>query len=357
MGVSHFAIANAHPDVELVAVCDSAGYLLSVVNKYTKVDVFSNYQEMLEKCDLDGVIVATPSHLHASMVELALERGLHVFCEKPFCIDAEEGRRLASLAQSKGLINQVGYHYRFVATFQEAKRLIDRGALGQVNHVLAEAYGPVVLRPQVLTWRTNRAAGGGCLYDYAAHPINLLNWMFGAPSAARGSVLQSIFSKETEDSVFSTLMFPAGVCAQVSVNWSDKSFRKMSTKLTVCGANGRLIADRQELQVYLRNPEVAGGDYVAGWTVKNTTDMTDPTWFYLRGEEYSAQIDQFVQSINGTRVEAVEASFASAVETDASLAMISADASDERPVPASCKSSERRGGFIPRLLSERRSER
>ncbi len=351
MGVSHFAIAKAHPEVELAAVCDSAGYLLSVVNKYTGVKTFSNYSEMLRKADLDGVIVATPSHLHASMVELALERGLHVFCEKPFCIDVEDGRRLSSLAREKGLINQVGYHYRFVGTFEEVKRLLERGALGHVTHALAEAYGPVVLRPQVLTWRTSRAKGGGCLYDYAAHPINLLNWYFGAATEARGSLLNPIFSVEIEDSVYSTLFFRSGLCAQVAVNWSDESYRKMSTKLTIYGTNGRLTVDRQELQVYLRDAKTAGDGYVPGWNIRNTTELTVPTWFYLRGEEYSAQIDQFVRQIN-KRVDGVaEATFASAVETDETLAMIAEDASGEVRTLPDAKPIEKRPGLIPRLRS------
>jgi predicted dehydrogenase len=326
MGVSHFAIANAHPEAEVVAVCDSVGYLTSVVHKYTNVSVFSSFAEMLRAVELDAVVIATPTDAHAAMVELALQSGLHVFCEKPFCLDVADGRRLSKIAEDKGLVNQVGYHYRFVSTFQEAKRLVDCGALGHVSHVLAEAYGPVVLRPQVLTWRTSRAKGGGCLYDYAAHPINLLNWMFGAASEAQGSVLSPIFSREIEDSVFSTLFFPGGVCAQVSVNWSDESYRKMSTKLTIYGKNGSVSVDRQEIQVYLRDPKAAGAPYIAGWTVRNITELTDPTWFYLRGEEYSAQIEQFVGRVNNSQPEKVEASFASAVETDATLAMISANA-------------------------------
>ena len=53
------------------------------------------------------------------------------------------------------------------------KRILDSGALGRVTHVLAEAYGPVVLRAKRQSWRTQKEEGGGCLYDYAAHPLNL----------------------------------------------------------------------------------------------------------------------------------------------------------------------------------------
>ncbi len=86
-----------------------------------------------------------------------------------------------SWPSERGLVTQVGYHNRFVGAFREVKRLLDAGAIGTVTHVLAEAYGPVVLKAKGSTWRSRRAEGGGCLYDYAAHPLNLLTWYFGEP--------------------------------------------------------------------------------------------------------------------------------------------------------------------------------
>lgn len=325
MGASHLGIINTHPLVKVVGVCDPTGYILDVLKKYTGLEVFSDYDEMLSKIELDAVVIATPSRFHGPMVEAALRKGLHVFCEKPFCLDPEESKRLAALAEERGLVNQVGYHYRFVGAFQEVKRLLDAKAIGEVTHVLAEAYGPVVLKPKGSTWRTQRSEGGGCLYDYAAHPINLLNWYFGAPRAVGGSVLNGIFSRDTDDEVYSTLYFDGALTAQVSVNWSDESYRKMSTKITVMGTNGRIVADRQECQAYLRKPVPGLEGYGEGWNVRYTTELTDEVWFYVRGEEYSAQLDHFAQCIAAKRP-ATDSSFASAADTDRVLAMIRVDA-------------------------------
>ncbi|HRA77488.1 MAG TPA: Gfo/Idh/MocA family oxidoreductase, partial [Burkholderiaceae bacterium] len=255
----------------------------------------------------------------------ALERGLHVFCEKPFVLDPADGDELAGLAEAKGLVNQVGYHYRFVAAFQEVKRLLDLGAIGEVTHVKAEAYGPVVLKPKGSTWRTQRSEGGGCLYDYAAHPINLVNWYFGAPSGVGGTVLSKVFSRDTEDEVYGTLYFDGGKTAQISVNWSDESYRKMSTQLTIWGTAGRIYADRQECQVYLREGATVPDGYRSGWNVRYTTDMTPPVWFYVRGEEYSAQLDYFVRRVAARDTDNVN-SFRSATVTDRVIASMIADA-------------------------------
>lgn len=325
MGLSHYAMINAHPKVNVVAVCDSAGYVLDILNKYTGVTTYTDFDKMLKDVELDAILIVTPSSFHAKMVNVALERGLHVFCEKPFCLDTKDGETATTLANTKGVVNQVGYHYRFVGAFQEVKRLLDANAIGEVTHVLAEAYGPVVLRPKGATWRTQRQEGGGCLYDYAAHPINLVNWYFGTPIGVGGTVLNSVFSSETDDEVFSSLYFADGKSAQVSVNWSDESYRKMSTKITIWGKNGRIYADRQECQAYIRDTTNTPSGYQLGWNVRYTTDLTEPVWFYIRGEEYSAQLDYFVKCIEENNIQNIN-SFAEALITDKVLSMMIADA-------------------------------
>src|ERR1700722_8876367 len=87
MGISHLAIVSAHPDVNLVGVCDTSGYVRGVLSKYTGVKVYGDYQAMLDAKGLEAVVIATPSRHHAEMVRAALDRNLHVFCEKPFCLD------------------------------------------------------------------------------------------------------------------------------------------------------------------------------------------------------------------------------------------------------------------------------
>ena len=321
MGISHFAILNAHPDVEVIA-CDGSLLLTDVLEKNVNMPVWRDYDRMLAQERLDAVVVATPSRLHAPMVRAALERGLSVFCEKPFCLDWQDSEALARLAADKGVVNQVGYHYRHVGAFQEMKRVVDSGALGRVTHVVAEAYGPVVLRTKRATWRTDKAEGGGCLYDYAAHPLNLLNWLFGVPDQVSGSHLGRVFSEATDDEVVSTLRWNDGPTALVSVNWSDESHRKMSTKLSLIGTNGRINADRQEIQVYIREYTNYIPDYNQGWTVKYTTDLTKEVWYYLRGEEYSSQLAQFVSRIRRRQDLQPDNDFASAAATDRTMAMI-----------------------------------
>ncbi len=347
MGLSHQALLNAHPGVELAGVCDSSGYVLGVLGKNTGVRTYGDYTAMLAEAELDAILIATPSRSHAEMVEAALARGLHVFCEKPLTLDADDSARLAVMARECGLVTQVGYHNRFVAAFGEVKALLDAGAIGEVTHVFGEAYGPVVLKPKGKTWRSQRDEGGGCLYDYAAHVINLVNWYVGEPTAVGGTALPRVFSRETDDATFATLFFEGGQTGQISVDWSDSSQRKMTTRIGVRGTGGRIFADRQECQVYLRGSAPMPPGYEEGWNVRYTTELTDPVWFYLRGEEYSAQTEAFVRQIEAGREDGVNG-FAAAAETDRSIAMIVADAEREQAATAAASTAPAGPGPVSR---------
>lgn len=324
MGLSHVSIVRAHPQVQLVAACDTMTYLTDVLSKHTGLKCYADMDEMLAKEQLDAVVVSTPSKLHAAMVGKALARGLHVFCEKPFVLDVADGERLVQQAAAKDLVTQVGYHYRFVGAFQEAARVVASGALGTVHHVRAEAYGPVVLRAKGGTWRSAKSEGGGALYDYACHAIDAVNFIAGVPDSVSGVVRHGVFSRDVEDEVYCSLHYANGASGQLCVNWSDESFRKMSTKVQVWGTNGRITVDRQECQIYLREPHPGLPDTPAGWTVRYTTDLSKEVWFYLRGEEYSAQIDYFVQSVQQRRTGG-QNSFSSALQADRVVAMILAE--------------------------------
>ena len=346
MGLSHLAILRAHPELDLVAGCDSTAYLTDILTKYSALKCYDNFDRMLEQEQLDALIVATPSKLHAPMVEKALNRGLHVFCEKPFVLDVNDGEKLVALAEGKGLVNQVGYHYRFVGAFKEAARVVKSGALGTIHHVRAEAYGPVVLRPKGGTWRSAKSEGGGALYDYACHAIDLVNFVVGAPDAVDGVVRHGVFSQDVDDEIYCTLRYANGASGQLAVNWSDESFRKMSTKVSVWGTNGRLTADRQECQIYLREPHAALPGMDKGWTIRYTTDLTEEVWYYLRGEEYSAQIDYFAKSIAARRTDG-ENTFRSALDADRLVSMIMGQTAGALPPPSA---QPARKGVLARMF-------
>ncbi|PSL01218.1 Gfo/Idh/MocA family protein [Cecembia rubra] len=320
MGISHLSILGAHPEVEVVGVCDTSKIVSDVLEKYSGFECFADYKKMVDKAKPDAVFVAVPTKFHYQMVKDLLNKGIHVFSEKPFCLNPQESKELVEIAKSKRLVNQVGYHNKFVGTFQEVKRLVEAGYIGEIQHFTGEAYGPVVIKKKSDTWRSDPNEGGGCLMDYASHVIDLINDILSPIESCKGAILKSIYSKHVDDAVYALVGIKSGETGVISVNWSDETFRKMSTSLTIIGSKGKIISDANELKVYFKTKEFPEG-YSGGWNVKYVTDLTNEVDFYLRGEEYSSQIDYFVKAVQGKVPNNIN-TFESAWKTDVSISII-----------------------------------
>jgi predicted dehydrogenase len=323
MGLSHAAIVGPNPNAELVAVCDTSTLILEAFKKFTSVNVYSDYIRMIDSEKLDFVVVATPTRFHYPIVKYTLEKGIHTLCEKPFSLRTSEGDELVKLADQKWLVNQVGYHNHFIGTFIELKRLLKKNILGDIVHFTGEAYGPVVTKEKGGTWRSDPEEGGGCLFDYASHVINLIQEIIGSPVSARGTLCKKIFSKDVEDAVYSMLTLDNGITGVLSVSWSDETYRKMSTSLTVYGKKGKIICDATEIKIYLKEAN-SKENLGKGWTIKYITDFAIPVNFYLRGEEYSAQIDNFINCITDKKQTEIN-SFKQALCTDRVIELIISD--------------------------------
>jgi predicted dehydrogenase len=322
MGLSHAAIIGAHPKVAMVAVCDSSSLVLEGFKKFTQVKTYSDYQKMIDNEALDFVIVATPTKYHFPMVKYALEKGVNVFCEKPFTLYSWQGKELVEIANSKKLVNQVGFHNHFIGTFRELRRLLQQNVIGDLVNFSGEAYGPVVTKEKGSTWRSNPGEGGGCLYDYASHVINLIQEVIGQPEKILGSLMKSIYSNGVEDAVYSLLKLKSGLTGTLLVNWSDETYRKMATSLTVQGKKGKIICDATEIKIFMKDPSISE-NLEKGWTIKYITEFAIPVDFYLRGEEYSAQIDYFIDCIESKNKKRIQYNtFAQALLTDITIEMI-----------------------------------
>ena len=298
MGISHLSILGANDDVDVVGVCDTSKMVNDFLSKYGKFNCFTDYKKMIAATKPDAVFVSVPTKFHYSIIKDLIGHKIHVFAEKPFCLTTSQGDELVKLAAKQGIVNQVGYHNKFIGTFKEVKKIVESGVLGTIHHFVGESYGPVVIRTKQDNWRSDPTEGGGCLLDYSSHVIDLINDILAPISGVKGSVLNSIFSKNVEDSVYAILELSNDVKGILSVNWSDETYRKMSTTVTIIGTKGKIIANASELKVYLKDTGSLDG-YVTGWNLKNITDLTMPVGFNLRGEEYTAQIDYFIRAVAG----------------------------------------------------------
>jgi len=135
-------------------------------------DALDSLDDLLEE-DLDGIVIATPSALHAEQAIAALERGLAVFCQKPLARTAAETRAVVDAARRADLLLGVDLSYRHVEAFRAARAAVDEiGELLAADLVFHNAYGPD--RPW---FHDPELSGGGCVIDLGTHLVDLAVWM------------------------------------------------------------------------------------------------------------------------------------------------------------------------------------
>ena len=137
--------------VEVTAVCDvDSEHLDQSVAELDKLQgkkpqTFKLYTEMLEKADLDVVVIATPPHWHALQLIACLERGLDVYAEKPLAYDVREGRALVDTTTRYGTVHQTGHQRRSVGSYAFQVEMARNGKIGQVHTVICQVWeGPTV---------------------------------------------------------------------------------------------------------------------------------------------------------------------------------------------------------------------
>ena len=314
MGITHFSILNTHPSVEIAGMCDQSGTMLNMVKKYVGVEVYSDYRKMIAEIPLDFVIISTPPNSHSEIIRFAIDNNIHTFTEKPFALTVADGQQTFAHLENKPLVNQVGYVNRFHDIFMEVKKLLNTGVIGKVKNFNSEMYGAIVLKDSKASWRGKRKMGGGCMYEFASHCIDLIVYFLGQPHNVVGSVLQSIYSSGVEDLVSSTFIYNKGISGTVMVNWSDESYRKPTFIINIFGTKGKITAYKQSYKIFLKNDDQVNG-FHKGWNTRYITDIARGVRFYVRGNEFTRQLDYFVDCIEQGRTDNI-ASFAEALKTD-----------------------------------------
>lgn len=129
--------ASGRVDLVAVADVDLGRGVAAVVEKYPGVRVYQDWRELLdrEQDHIDSVNVSTPDHMHAPMVMAAMQRGKHVYGQKPLTHDIFDVRQLTTFAREHGLITQMGIQIHSEGVYREAVALVQAGALGRVRAV------------------------------------------------------------------------------------------------------------------------------------------------------------------------------------------------------------------------------
>lgn len=187
-GWAHINVIRAGlPEIQIAALADPTPEFRDRAATLAGPDVatYSDYKKMLaEKKDLDAVLVVTPNFLHAEVTIAALDRGLHVLCEKPMATSVRDATRMMEAARRAGKILQIGQQMRYTPLYERMAALVKEGRIGAVQFASGNLFrgdwNPRSWRHGSTNWRFLTALAGSSLLEDGIHEIDVIHWLVGA---------------------------------------------------------------------------------------------------------------------------------------------------------------------------------
>jgi predicted dehydrogenase len=294
--LAHLPVLSKMRGVRLVALCDNEGARArALADRFEVPDVFTDLEELLDSDVVDGLIVATPNHLHEPHVLSALRAGVDVLCERPLALTTRGVERVLAAAQKGGRRVLVGNNHRFRSDVQALSRFVATGELGRIVGVRAGAYAP--RSPQ--GWRQRRAeAGGGAFLEQGFNLLDLALWLANFPDPVRVSAQMSggRGANAVEETMLVGLELEGDVSVGLDVSWAYVGEQERSWFEVLCSrGSARLAPLRVVKELNGRAVDVSPGGAAARDSVFLQSYRAELAHFVavLRGETpYEAPADQ-----------------------------------------------------------------
>jgi len=249
------------PGIKMVGICD-----IYPPNLKKGLDIargargYEDYRWMLERKDIEAVLIATPLYLHAPMSIEAMQAGKHVFCEKMMAYSISDARAMAKASQAMGKVLQIGHQRRYDAMYNHAYKLVKEGVLGKITHVRLMwnrngSWRRAVPDPQyerLINWRMYRDQSQGLMAELGSHQLHVANWFLDAlPVSVMGigGIDYWKDGREIYDNVNVVFEYPEGVKVyfqSLTTNQYDGCYEQfMGDKgtLVVSGSGARLFPE------------------------------------------------------------------------------------------------------------------
>ncbi|HEY3417654.1 MAG TPA: Gfo/Idh/MocA family oxidoreductase [Armatimonadota bacterium] len=273
MGGGHVEGYQAHPEAEVVAICDTNPERLNEkARKYGIAHTFTDAETMLKQCKLDAISVATPNAWHAPITIAALKRGLHVLCEKPMAMTVKESEKMLAAAEKSGKNLMINFSYRFSPMSYALKQQVDAGVVGDIyfgRTVWHRRYG----FPGFGGWFGQKAlSGGGPLIDLGVHRLDLALWLMGYPEPslvlgssydhlARIEVERQQKAFDVEDLACGMVKFTNGATLLLEASWAGNTDEAEHMVTKLYGTKGGLCQSNNsggyqyQAEIYTREGE------------------------------------------------------------------------------------------------------
>ena len=252
MGRYHIERYRMHPGVKVQAVCDVDLQLAErTAAEFTIPEAFCSFDQFLDKADIQAVSIVVPNYLHKPFTLAALDRGLHVMCEKPMALNTDEALEMQEKVRATGRKFMIHFNQRYRPEHQYFRRVIESGDLGEVYYASA-GWRRMRFIPGLGGWFTQKKfSGGGPLIDLGVHMLDLTRWIIGRPRGV--TVSASTFGRlgeriaaeqkkafDVEDLASALIRFDNGATLHLEVSWALNFEHREKVFLEVSGTGGGL---------------------------------------------------------------------------------------------------------------------
>lgn len=185
---------------------------------FSKYRLYTDIDEMLEKEKLDYVDIALPTYLHAETSIKAMNKGMHVLCEKPMALNSEQCSRMLEAARKNNRKLMIGQCLRFWPAYECLKEYVDNKKLGEVVSAYFYRGGGTPLW-SYKNWMLQKDKSGGAMLDQHIHDVDTINWLFGIPSAV-STIGKVVFKGNDYDALSTNYIYEDGKVVNAQDDWS-----------------------------------------------------------------------------------------------------------------------------------------
>jgi len=196
---------------------------------YPHLEVAGDYRALLQREDLDAIVVATPPETHHALTMEALEAGKHVFVEKPLAAGGKESAEMVARASELGKVLMTGHTFVYTAAVNKIKEVIDSGELGEILYISSTRVNLGLFQENI-----------NVIWDLAPHDVSILNYVLDSMPAQVSAIGHSYIQRDVEDVAFLTFRYPGAVMAHIHVSWLNPNKIR---KTTVVGSKKMLVYD------------------------------------------------------------------------------------------------------------------
>ncbi|MBD5099891.1 MAG: Gfo/Idh/MocA family oxidoreductase [Clostridiales bacterium] len=238
---------------KLVAVCDVDKQVLDGFCAKYKVSGYEDYIQMLDKENLDGVIIATPHKSHIAIAKECVKRGIHTLLEKPISVTTKEAEEIVDvLKDNDKVIGAMMFNQRTNRMYAKAKALIAEGKIGKiqrVNFIVTDWY-----RTQFYYdmggWRASWSGeGGGTLINQCVHQLDILQWLIGMPERISANCKTVGRNITTENDVTAVLSYKDFECVFTASTHEVPG----TNRLEIAGDAGKIVIEKFKMYYWLND--------------------------------------------------------------------------------------------------------